>query len=144
MLNLFPVSTHFSGDFTKPHGLTYYIFATSTKFIIPGCTSSFYSRLNMSTWHLLFDIYYLSISNMEASTFPPKTAPLSSPHFIEWQLILLVSWAKKCGVISDALIFLSLSSANTVSSIFRIDINSHNFLAHPLLLPLPLSTSFII
>lgn len=88
----------------------------------------------------------LIIFNMEPLTFPLKTLLSHHPHFIEWQLILPVSWVKKCGVFLDDLINISLflSSTSMICSAFNIDTNPFYFLPPPLRLPSTMSTSSIV
>lgn len=83
--------------------------APTTQFHISRLYSFLSFQTHMSTCLLgiFFWTYasylYLIMSNIEASNFHQDYSSLISPHFIEWQLILLVPWARKCGVILDAM-----------------------------------------
>lgn len=85
------------------------------KLILPGCTSSCYSRLIYPPVYTAFSFWCIqAISTWLSPVWRPQPFHerlfLSHfPHFIVWQLILLVSGAKNCGVIFEALISLSLS-----------------------------------
>ena len=106
-MNVLSVDACSSGDFIKPHGFKCHTCATSTQVYISRLYLLPELQTQMSTYLLgIFFVMYtrhlkLIIPNTEALTFPSKTAPLCLPHFTEWQLILLVPWTTRCGVILD-------------------------------------------